>query len=94
MPRDMRTRPKPRKVKKIKGDRMCYVILETEKDEHDEYIPCIVKEGETGYFLTSWSWGKDIELARKIADQRNAEMGISKEEAYTLTLESMRKTDV
>lgn len=67
-----------------------YVILDTETDDLGNIIPCIVKENETGYYRTNWKWGKDIEIARRLADEYNEKLGISKDEAYTLVLKSMR----
>lgn len=69
--------------------KIAVVIIDTEKDAHGEYIPCIVKENEKGYFLTSWSWGTDRTIAEKIAEQYNKNLGISKEEAMELVLKSM-----
>lgn len=68
------------------------VILETVKDDMGNYIPCIVKEGETGYYLTNWKWGTDLKEANALADDYNVKLGLTKEEAYTLVLQSMRPT--
>lgn len=67
-----------------------YIILETVKDNDGGYIPCIVKEGEKGYFKTDWNWGKDIKIAEECANKKNETMGIDKTEAIKLTLQSMR----
>lgn len=69
--------------------KICVVILEV-KDKRGNYVPCIVKENETGYFLTDWQWGKDKELAQKLADEYNEKLGVSKKEVIELTLKSMR----
>jgi len=70
--------------------RYAVVIIDTEKDSHGEYIPCIVKEGKSGYYPTTWKWGTDIDVAKKLADDYNEKLGISKEDAMQLTLKSMR----
>lgn len=66
------------------------VILETVKDDMGNYIPCIAKAGETGYYTTDWKWGTDLKEANALADDYNAKLGLTKEEAYTLILQSMR----
>lgn len=71
--------------------KIALIIVETEKDSHGEYIPCIVKEGESGYYITTWKWGTDKDLAEKLADDYNKRLGLSKEEVVQLTLESMRR---
>lgn len=71
--------------------KLAYIILETEKNEQGEYIPCIVKEGESGYYRTDWTWGKDQLIAQEIADDRNNRMGLSPTDVMQLTLESMRE---
>ena len=71
--------------------KMVYTILETQTTSEGEYIPCIVKEGESGYYLTDWAWGTDIEVARELADKRNETMGIDKKEANKIILQSMSK---
>jgi len=72
-------------------EQMAVVIIETEKDKYNEYIPCIVKKGVQGYFPTTWTWGTNLKIARKLADEYNARLGVTPEEAMTLTLESMRE---
>lgn len=74
----------------MKEQKIAVIILETEKDQRGEYIPCIVKEGEQGYYLTDWKWGKDKTIAEKLADDYNTKLGLSKKEVMQLTLESMR----
>ncbi len=59
-------------------------------DEELGYQVGIVKEGEAGYYLTDWFWGKDIKKAQKIANARNYRAGISEEEALGIICESMR----
>ena len=70
--------------------RMAYFINEAQKNE-EGYIPCIAKEGEKGYYITSWSWGRDKTQAEKIADRMNEKMGINKEEAMNIIMSTMTK---
>lgn len=55
-----------------------------------QYVPCLVIEGETGYFLTSWLWGTDLDTAREIADEYNAKAGLTPDDVMKLTAQSMR----
>lgn len=71
--------------------KMAVIIVDDQKTKKGEYIPCIVKEEEQGYWLTSWHWGKDRDVAQKLADDYNARLELSKEEVMQLTLESMRE---
>ena len=73
------------------SDKIAYTIVGTERSEDGQYIPCIVKEGETGYCKTTWLWGKSRAAAEIMADQQNAKMGVSKEEAMHLVLQSFPK---
>jgi len=67
-----------------------YFINQTVVNEKGEYIPCIAKEGETGYYKTDWAWGRDLKVAEQIADEKNEGMGLTKKEAMTIVLRSMR----
>lgn len=67
-----------------------YFIQETATDKNGEYIPCIARQGETGYYLTDWHWGKDRAAAEWCCDEKNAALGISKREAIIIVLQSMR----
>lgn len=73
----------------MNGQRVAYTILETEYDEQG-YIPCIVREGETGYYRTDWRWGHDIAAARNAAARKNADLGLTPEDVFRLEVESMR----
>jgi len=74
------------------ADRAVYFIMETERDQDGNFIPCIAKEGELGFYRTNWQWGKDKKLAQECADDMNKKMGISKKEAMIIQLRSMRKS--
>ena len=56
--------------------RRVYFVMETVTDKDGNYIPCIAVEGETGYYKTDWTWGKDYKLARECADDMNERLGI------------------
>jgi hypothetical protein len=63
--------------------------METEVDENGEYIPCIVKENESGFYRTDWHWGKDIELARECAKQKNEALELSEKDVEQIIMSSM-----
>jgi len=67
-----------------------YAILPTLKADNGEYIPIIVKEGETGYYPTDWTWGKDLKEAEKLARAKNRAMGVSDADAQRLILQSWK----
>lgn len=69
--------------------RMVYFIMETERTQDGQFIPCIAKEGEKGFYRTDWAWGKDKEQAQKFADERNQEMGIDRREAAKIQFKTM-----
>ncbi len=72
-------------------ERLAIIIVDDQKTPRGEFIPCIVREGERGFYTTNWVWGKDREKAQQIADECNLRAGITKEVAMQLTLESMRE---
>lgn len=74
------------------SEQIAYVILETEKDD-EGYIPCIVQEGEGGYWTTSWRWGHNIDVAKAQAKKINAQMGLGDEDVAKLVLQSMALQD-
>jgi len=73
-----------------KEKRVCYYIMETET-KNGEYIPCIVTENEAGYHRTDWLWGKDIELARECAKQKNEALGLAAKDVDKIIVSSMFK---
>ena len=74
------------------NQRMVYFIQETVRTSEGGYIPCIAKEGETGYYPTDWDWGTDLELAEQCAKKKNERMGISEDEAFKIILGTMAGT--
>lgn len=67
----------------------CYFILETVRSGDGQYIPCIAERNKAGYYRTDWKWGMDLALARKLCDEANERLGLSKNEALTIQLSSM-----
>jgi hypothetical protein len=68
---------------------VAYVIIETEKDDNGEYIPCIVKDGEKGYYKTDYRYGTDYNHAKECVDALNRKLGLSEREVMRLSCESM-----
>jgi hypothetical protein len=77
--------------KPIPAGTMAIFILENVMTPDGQYIPCIAVEGEAGYHQTDWTWGKDLKIAEKIADGRNAKMGLSKWDAMRIQMHTMRE---
>lgn len=71
--------------------RIAFFIMDTRKNDKGEYNALIAVEGERGYYPTDWYWGADKELAQEVCDERNARLGLSKEEASRIQLSTMRK---
>lgn len=71
--------------------KMVYFINELERDDNGGYIPCIAVEGECGYHKTDWNWGNDLELANKIAEEKNTNLGFTPKESFLIVLGTMRK---
>jgi len=75
----------------------CYTIIETSKDDNG-YIPCLVVEGEEGYWPMSgrnetqapWYWGKTYEAAQEVCNKVNAQRGITVDRAAEIVASSMR----
>ena len=77
--------------------RTCFYIP---PDQHDEngWIPSVVTEGEPGHApLTGngpcarpWYWGKTLAGAQATADRENARLGLSRGEALSIVLSSLR----
>ena len=69
-------------------ERVCYFIMETET-RNGEYIPCIVEENEAGYHRTDWLWGKDIDIARQCATDKNEALGLTQADVDIIVSSSM-----
>lgn len=71
--------------------RSAYFVIESQQNEEGEFYALIAVEGESGYYKTTWLWGKDIDKAEEVARFKNKAMGISRKEANLIVLSSMRK---
>lgn len=80
--------------------RQCYVILETQRDEHG-FIPSLVTENVPGHSplsgrgegATPWYWGKTYERATKVCARVNKDRyGLSENAAARIVLSSMFNT--
>ena len=72
-------------VKKARGykmsdSRLAYFIMLTQTNERGEFIPLIAKEGQPGYYLTDWTWGRNQDIAETLCRERNTKMGLSKKD--------------
>jgi len=70
--------------------RRAYFVQHTVINENGEYIPCIAVEGERGYHMTDWAWGKDYKLAEECANKKNEALGIDRKQAMIIVLGTMR----
>ncbi len=73
--------------------RIAFFVLQTEKAANGEYIPCIAKEGEQGYYRTNWTWGRDFEYAEILAKDKNKFLGLSEKDALLIILSTMSKSN-
>lgn len=71
--------------------RTVYFILESQTNEKGEYRALVAVENESGYYKTDWFWGDELEIAEKIAREKNEKLGISEDEAFKIILSSMRE---
>lgn len=77
--------------------RRCLHILETEYDKDGGYIPVMVTENEPGYnamrgqgeLAQPWYWGHDLDVAKRLAAEANADLGISPDDALEIVASSM-----
>lgn len=72
-----------------KGRIVCF-LMETVKADDGGYIPCLCREGESGYWPTDWNWGTNKKQAQEWADERNTTMGMTPKEAMLIQLETMK----
>jgi hypothetical protein len=78
----------------------CFTIMDEYKDENG-YIPVIIAEDDPynypmsgqGDHAQPWYWGTTFEGAQKIADEKNVEMGVSKERAIEIVGSSFRANE-
>lgn len=75
--------------KKDTQPRAVFFVQETVTTPQGEYIVCIAKENEKGYYLTDWKWGKDFEAATRLANERNTKGGIDEKEAHKIIMSTI-----
>lgn len=76
--------------------RSAFYVDETMKTEHG-YVPSLVTEGEPGHaplvgngdHASPWYWGQDIETARRVAAEANAQLGLTPQDVLEIVLSSM-----
>jgi hypothetical protein len=74
--------------KAIRVRRIAFIILPNIK-KNGEFIPCMVREGESGYYKTDWTWGKDLALAERLARERNERAGLTQIDVDEVVLSSL-----
>lgn len=76
----------------LRDRRLCYFVLPNVTNERGEYRALIAVENESGYFLTDWTWSKDIKIAELCAKQKNEALGLTEQEAFKIQFSTMFKT--
>lgn len=73
----------------MKTQKYCYELLPDQMMDPSvtEVDVIIIKEGERGYYLTDWKWKK--EFAEEARDAKNAQLGLTPEEANKMLIASM-----
>ena len=78
---------------------VCLHETDTLEDGQVKYIPCMVKEGEGGYFpmrgnpaehQSPWYFGNSHETCSRLCDEYNKRLGLSEEDVREIVLSSMR----
>ena len=78
---------------------VCLHETDTLEDGQVKYIPCMVKEGEGGYFpmrgnpaehQSAWYFGNSHETCSRLCKQYNERLGLSEEDVREIVLSSMR----
>jgi hypothetical protein len=69
--------------------RLAYFVLEGLVDRLGNYIPCIAKEGERGYYLTDWNYGNSFDRAVTDIDKLNKRLGLLQEDVDTIIASTM-----
>lgn len=78
------------------GVRYAYYVTQTEISE-GQYVPSVVFENVAGHFPlrggpdgSPWRWGSSLVNARALADEANAVLGLTKDEALEIVASSFR----
>jgi hypothetical protein len=77
-------------LKRVAIGKVAVIILETQKSDDGQYVPVIVHEGKSGYYLTDWKWGTDKRLAEQTAKRYNERLGNTGEDVIRLIGQSFR----
>jgi len=72
------------------SERVAYFVMESVVAPNGEYRALIAKEGVHGYYLTDWTWGKDLKVAEQIAAKKNLALGLDDKAAWKIVLSTMR----
>lgn len=75
--------------KEVGMGRLAIFVQETVVTPDGQYIPCIAEEGTHGYYKTNWYWGKDFNYAQCLAEEYNAKLGLTQQEALKIILGTM-----
>jgi hypothetical protein len=82
----------------LTGKHYAFTLVEEQRASDGGYIPCVAIENEYGYYpmtgdegeyASPWNWGTDREIAQKLCDDKNKEMGLSQEDALKIIGSSM-----
>jgi len=74
----------------MQNERIAFFVLESQRNDKEEFQALIAVEGMKGYYTTDWFWGTDFATAEAVADARNDRMGISIIEAFKIIASTMR----
>lgn len=86
----------PTQTPQLETGHYMYWLDEGSLDPERGYRPSVVVENVAGHFpsgggdVEPWYWGFDLELAKKIARERNARMGLSIEDEARIMGSSMK----
>jgi hypothetical protein len=74
--------------------RMCYWLPYVPNGaelgaDPSHYFPGIVFADEGNYYVTDWDYGADRELAARCVDELNQKLGVNKDEALQIVVDSM-----
>jgi hypothetical protein len=84
----MTTKTKPTPATEL--PELCYGLLDIELADPSftAVTPIVIKRGETGYYLTDWSWNKGPHLIEAL-NHCNAKLGVNPETAERMKAHSM-----
>lgn len=74
---------------RLKTGHYCWYVCDSITDETGELIPVVVCEGEKGFHLTDYRWGKKLEMARLAATAKNSALGLTPEDVNRIIASSM-----